>query len=68
MKVSLKCRISLTHAKQNFWLTMMNFLGVFLISFLPDFRVGAEFLKNILGYSTCYNSDPTWGNHGLIFK
>merc|ERR1712080_525467 len=29
---------------------------------------GAEFLHRILGYDTYYVSDPTWGNHNLIFK
>jgi len=31
-------------------------------------RNGAEFLNRINGFSTCYYSSPTWGNHGLIFK
>ena len=32
------------------------------------YRVGAEFLHTILKADTVYNSDPTWGNHNLIFK
>ncbi len=31
-------------------------------------RNGAEFLKRQLGYSTYLVSEPTWGNHNLIFK
>ncbi len=31
-------------------------------------RNGAEFLHRQLGLSTYYVSDPTWGNHNLIFK
>lgn len=30
-------------------------------------RNGAEFLHRILGCDTVYNSDPTWGNHGMLF-
>ena len=32
------------------------------------YRVGAEFLGTLLHCDTVYNSDPTWGNHNLIFK
>jgi hypothetical protein len=32
------------------------------------YRNGAEFLKRVLGYNVAYYSDPTWGNHGLIFR
>jgi len=42
--------------------------GVQALSGTGALRVGAEFLKNILGRSVVYYSDPTWGNHGLIFK
>jgi len=42
--------------------------GVQSLSGTGALRVGAEFLKNIMGRDTCYYSDPTWGNHGLIFK
>jgi len=31
-------------------------------------RNGAEFLARQLGSRVCYISDPTWGNHGMIFK
>jgi len=31
-------------------------------------RNAAEFLSRQLGYDTYYVSDPTWGNHNLIFK
>ena len=34
----------------------------------PPLRNGAEFLKRVLGYNVAYYSDPTWGNHGLIFR
>jgi len=42
--------------------------GVQCLSGTGALRVGAEFLARILGYRTFYFSDPTWGNHGLIFK
>jgi len=42
--------------------------GVQCLSGTGALRVGAEFLARILGYKTFYFSDPTWGNHGLIFK
>jgi len=42
--------------------------GVQALSGTGALRVGAEFLKNILKRDTVYYSDPTWGNHGLIFK
>lgn len=31
-------------------------------------RVAAEFLCRELGYTTFYYSDPTWENHGLVFR
>jgi len=31
-------------------------------------RNGAEFLARINGLKVVYYSDPTWGNHGLVFK
>ena len=31
-------------------------------------RIGAEFLRRITGLDTVLHSDPTWGNHGLIFR
>jgi len=42
--------------------------GVQSLSGTGALRNGAEFLKRILGANTVYYSDPTWGNHGLIFK
>jgi len=42
--------------------------GVQCLSGTGALRNGAEFLKRIIGSSTVYYSDPTWGNHGLIFK
>ncbi len=31
-------------------------------------RIGAEFLHRQLGATNYLVSDPTWGNHNLIFK
>ena len=31
-------------------------------------RVTGDFLHRFMGKDTMYYSDPTWGNHGLIFK
>jgi len=42
--------------------------GVQALSGTGALRIGAEFLNRINGFSCCYYSDPTWGNHGLIFK
>jgi len=42
--------------------------GVQSLSGTGAIRNGAEFLNRILGYSTVYHSDPTWGNHGKVFK
>jgi len=42
--------------------------GIQSLSGTGALRNGAEFLKRILGANTVYYSDPTWGNHGLIFK
>jgi len=42
--------------------------GIQSLSGTGALRNGAEFLKRILGATTVYYSDPTWGNHGLIFK
>jgi len=42
--------------------------GVQSLSGTGALRNGAEFLKRIIGSNTVYYSDPTWGNHGLIFK
>lgn len=42
--------------------------GVQSLSGTGALRNGAEFLKRVLGFNTCYYSIPTWGNHDLIFK
>ena len=31
-------------------------------------RIGAEFLKRIMGCDTVYISAPTWVNHNLLFN
>jgi len=43
-------------------------VGVQCLSGTGALRNGAEFLKRIMGSNVVYYSDPTWGNHGLIFK
>jgi len=42
--------------------------GIQCLSGTGALRVAAEFLKRILHKDVVYYSDPTWGNHGLIFK
>ena len=42
--------------------------GVQSLSGTGALRNGAEFLKKVLNYNTVYYSDPTWGNHGDIFR
>ena len=42
--------------------------GVQSLSGTGSIRVGAEFLQKQLGAITVYVSEPTWGNHNLIFK
>ena len=42
--------------------------GVQSLSGTGSIRVGAEFLQKQLGATTVYVSEPTWGNHNLIFK
>jgi len=42
--------------------------GVQCLSGTGALMNGADFLHRILGYDTYYVSDPTWGNHNLIFK
>merc|ERR1719239_1604450 len=42
--------------------------GVQALSGTGALRNGAEFLSRITGLRCCYYSDPTWGNHGLVFK
>jgi len=41
--------------------------GVQALSGTGALRIGADFLHRILGRNTVYYSNPTWGNHGLIF-
>uniref|UniRef100_A0AC34QPR5 Aspartate aminotransferase n=1 Tax=Panagrolaimus sp. JU765 TaxID=591449 RepID=A0AC34QPR5_9BILA len=42
--------------------------GVQCLSGTGSLRAGAEFLCRILGMKTVYVSEPTWGNHNLVFK
>nr|BAN21059.1 aspartate aminotransferase [Riptortus pedestris] len=42
--------------------------GVQTLSGTGALRVAAEFLCRQLGFNVFYYSDPTWGNHGLVFK
>ena len=42
--------------------------GIQCLSGTGALRVGAEFLKQQLDCSVALVSDPTWGNHNLIFK
>lgn len=42
--------------------------GVQSLSGTGALRVGAEFLCRILNYKSFYYSNPTWENHGLVFK
>jgi len=42
--------------------------GIQCLSGTGALRVGAEFLQQQLGCSVVLVSDPTWGNHNLIFK
>ncbi|KAL7647720.1 UNVERIFIED_CONTAM: hypothetical protein RMT77_001329 [Armadillidium vulgare] len=41
--------------------------GIQVLSGTGGLRVAADFLFNVLKYSTFYFSSPTWGNHKLIF-
>ncbi|KAE9548227.1 hypothetical protein FO519_008567 [Halicephalobus sp. NKZ332] len=43
-------------------------IGIQCLSGTGSLRVGAEFLARVLGFKTVYVSDPTWGNHNLVFK
>lgn len=45
----------------------MQALGVQTLSGTGALRVGGEFLARKLGYTTIYNSDPTWENHAKVF-
>ncbi|KAJ8940037.1 hypothetical protein NQ314_010869 [Rhamnusium bicolor] len=42
--------------------------GVQVLSGTGALRVGAEFLARVLGKKIFYYSNPTWGNHKLVFK
>ncbi len=42
--------------------------GVTGLSGTGALRIGADFLRRQLNASVYYVSDPTWGNHNLIFK
>ncbi|XP_037068128.1 aspartate aminotransferase, cytoplasmic-like [Pollicipes pollicipes] len=42
-------------------------IGVQALSGTGALYIGALFLRKILGYDTYYYSQPTWGNHKLIF-
>uniref|UniRef100_A0A8D9BRQ4 Aspartate aminotransferase n=1 Tax=Cacopsylla melanoneura TaxID=428564 RepID=A0A8D9BRQ4_9HEMI len=42
--------------------------GIQTLSGTGALRVGAEFLHRQLGFKTFYYSNPTWENHGLLFK
>lgn len=42
--------------------------GVQALSGTGALRIGAEFLARILGRKVFYYSNPTWGNHKLIFR
>ena len=42
--------------------------GIQCLSGTGALRVGAEFLQQQLKCSVVLVSDPTWGNHNLIFK
>lgn len=41
--------------------------GVQCLSGTGSLRAGAEFLKRLINLDTVYVSQPTWGNHRLIF-
>merc|ERR1719422_2070268 len=43
-------------------------IGVQALSGTGALRNGAEFLQRITGLNVAFYSDPTWGNHSLIFK
>ena len=42
--------------------------GVQALSGTGALRIGADFLKRLLGYDTVYVSSPTWGNHNQLFR
>ncbi|PAV64955.1 hypothetical protein WR25_10563 isoform E [Diploscapter pachys] len=43
-------------------------IGVQCLSGTGSLRMGAEFLSRVMGLKTAYLSNPTWGNHKLVFK
>uniref|UniRef100_A0A0K0DAC4 Aspartate aminotransferase n=1 Tax=Angiostrongylus cantonensis TaxID=6313 RepID=A0A0K0DAC4_ANGCA len=45
-----------------------RYTGVQCLSGTGSLRAGAEFLASVLGLKTVYLSNPTWGNHKLVFK
>ena len=53
--------VFLNPMKANFCLLFQALSGT------GSLRIGADFLHRILGKNTVYYSNPTWGNHGLIF-
>ncbi|EPB73835.1 putative aminotransferase [Ancylostoma ceylanicum] len=44
-----------------------RYTGVQCLSGTGSLRAGAEFLARILNLKTAYFSNPTWGNHKLVF-
>ncbi|KAK6039141.1 hypothetical protein COOONC_23354 [Cooperia oncophora] len=44
-----------------------RYFGTQCLSGTGSLRAGAEFLARVLGYKTVYLSNPTWGNHKLVF-
>ena len=42
--------------------------GVQSLSGTGALRNGGDFLTKQLGKKICYVSDPTWGNHNMIFR
>ncbi|CAD6184968.1 unnamed protein product [Caenorhabditis auriculariae] len=42
--------------------------GIQCLSGTGSLRAGAEFLAGVVGLKTAYVSQPTWGNHKLVFK
>ncbi|VDO68419.1 unnamed protein product [Heligmosomoides polygyrus] len=44
-----------------------RYFGTQCLSGTGSLRAGAEFLARVLGYKTVLLSNPTWGNHKLVF-
>ncbi|CAI4221734.1 unnamed protein product [Auanema sp. JU1783] len=42
--------------------------GVQCLSGTGSLRAGAEFLAKVVGLQTAYTSNPTWGNHKMVFN